>query len=80
MIRKLEVIVGAHQDDTEAENAGSSYLFNHSSTSQVIYEKLLPIDTDSLFLIDVQASVVWLIPVVSAVGIGLVIVRRKYFR
>jgi len=72
------VLVGAHQDDTGAENAGSAYLFNHSSTSQVIDEKLLPIDTDSLFLADVQASAVWLIPVVvSAVGIGLVLVRRK---
>jgi len=44
----------------------------------MIDEKLLPIDTDSLFLVDVQASAAWLIPVVvSAVGIGLVFLRRK---
>ncbi len=73
------VLVGAHEENTGAPSAGSAYLFTQNSTSKVIDEKLLPIDTDSLFLIDVQASVVWLIPVVSAVGIGLVIVRRKYF-
>ncbi len=72
------VLVGAHEDDVGAENAGSAYLFTQISTSQVIDEKLLPIDTDSLFLVDVQASAAWLIPVVvSAVGIGLVFLRRK---
>jgi len=67
------VLTSAHEDDTEAENSGLAYLFDQS-------ENPLSPDTTVLLLADVQVSAVWIIPVVvSAVGIGLVLVRRKYF-
>ena len=62
------VLVNAYGDDTGAKNAGSVYLFDLSH------------DPTALLLANVQASIAWIIPVVvSAVGIGLVLVRRRYF-
>jgi len=62
------VLVNAYDVDAGAENAGAVYLFDLSH------------DRTALLLADVQASASWIIPViVSAVGIGLVLVRRKYF-
>ena len=62
------VLVNAYDVDAGAENAGAVYLFDLSH------------DRTALLLADVQASASWIIPViVSAVGIGLVLVRRKKF-
>jgi len=60
------ILVNAYRDDAGAEETGSVYLFD------------LQHDRTTLLLAAVQASASWIIPVVvSAVGIGLVLVRRK---
>ena len=45
---------------------------------QVIGGEMIPIDSTALYIAGIQTSVSWIIPVVlSAAGIGLVIVRKK---
>jgi len=65
-ISENHVLVNAFRDDTGAGDTGSVYLFNLSH------------DRTAFLLADVQASIAWIIPVVvSAVGIGLILVKRK---
>jgi len=59
------VLVNAYDDDTGAENTGSVYLFYLSH------------DRTALFLSDVQANAVWIIPLVIAVAIGVGVLFLK---
>ena len=59
--------VNAYDVDAGAENAGAVYLFDLSH------------DRTALLLAGVQENAAWIIPLVTAVGIGLILVRRKYF-
>jgi len=72
------VLAGVHEDDTGGINSGSAVLFFHDMTSQSAGKNSKSIETNSFFLADVLSNAAWIIPVlVSAVGIGWVLVRRK---
>jgi len=87
------VLIDANADDTGAENAGSVYLYDRVSiilpnnsttlpnnpTTLPNNPTTLPNNPTTLLLTEPLEIISWLIPVVLAVGIGLVIVRRKYF-
>jgi len=87
-ISETYVLISAHIDNTEAENYGLAYLFEHSknplpfdqSKNPLPFDQSknpLPSDSTNLLLSDIQTSVVWIIPVISAVGIGWALTRRK---
>lgn len=66
-----------NDDDPNPNDPCDPNPFGPACTGQVIGGEIIPIESTTLLLAGLQTSAIWLAPVVvSAVGIGLVLVRR----
>ncbi|MGH7884708.1 MAG: hypothetical protein ACRENO_03320 [Thermodesulfobacteriota bacterium] len=77
----LQEIEGKLLSAGKVNDQGTDFVADHFHVFTVIQEiiggKMIPIDTTSLLLVGAQ-NITWLIPLMlSAAGIGLVLVRRK---
>jgi len=67
-----------YENQCEAEKAGVEVAHEGECIDINVGGKLIPIETTSLLLAGAQMTASWMIPViVSAVGIGLVFVRKS---